>query len=183
MQLMENEIVIAAAGSRKTTLVVEEALQGVDKKILILTYTTENLKQINDYLIDKNGAIPTNVTIQSWYSFLLADGVRPYQNFVYDEKRIKGIYFPKFVYDKARIPSIHFQEGRSAIYARKCDVDIYFLTKSKKIYTDKIAEFACLCNSKTEGLVIDRLECIYDHIYIDEVQDLAGYDFDFWNYF
>ena len=30
-----------------------------------------------------------------------------------------------------------------------------------------------------EGLVIDRLEHIYDCIYIDEVQDLAGYDFDF----
>ena len=104
MQLMENKIVIAAAGSRKTTLIVEESIQNVDRKILILTYTTENLKQIAEYLIQKNGAIPSNITIQSWYSFLLTDGVRPYQNFVYDE---------------ARIPSIHFQEGRSARYVKK----------------------------------------------------------------
>lgn len=164
MQLRNNKIVVAAAGSRKTTLIVEESLQCVDKEILILTYTIENLNQINEYFIQKNGAIPHNITIQSWYSFLLADGVRPYQN---------------YVYDKARIPSIHFQTGRSAPYARKSDIGRYFLSKSKKIYTDKIAEFACLCNSKSEGLVIDRLAYIYDHVYIDEVQDLAGYDFDF----
>ena len=161
---MENKIVIAAAGSRKTTLIVEGALKHAEKRILILTYTIENLRLINDYLIQKNGAIPANVTVQSWYSFLLADGVRPYQNYVYDE---------------TRIPSIHFQEGRSAPYARKSDIGKYFLTKSKRIYTDKIAEFACLCNSKSEGLVINRLESIYDYVYIDEVQDLAGYDFDF----
>ena len=161
---MKNKIVVSAAGSRKTTLIVEESLQYVDKKILILTYTNENLKQINKYLIQKNGAIPSNINIQSWYSFLLADGVRPYQNFVYDE---------------GRIPAIHFQEGRSARYAKKSDVCRYFFSKSKSIYSDKIAEFACLCNSISRGLVIDRLECIYDRIYIDEVQDLAGYDFDF----
>ncbi|MBC2716051.1 MAG: AAA family ATPase [Desulfobacteraceae bacterium] len=161
---MDNKIVIAAAGSRKTTLVVEEALKATDKKILIVTYTIDNLQQIKNYMIQKNGAIPAHVNIQSWYSFLLSDGVRPYQN---------------FLYDGARIPSIHFQEGRSARYVKKSNVDKYFLTKSRKIYTDKISEFACLCNTKSKGLVMDRLESIYDHIYFDEVQDLSGYDFDF----
>jgi DNA helicase-2/ATP-dependent DNA helicase PcrA len=164
MQLRDNKIVVAAAGSRKTTLIVEESLKNVDKKTLILTYTIDNLNQIRVYFFQKNGAIPHNISIQSWYSFLLAHGARPYQNYVYDE---------------CRIPSIYFQKGRSAPFARKSDVSRYFLSKSKKIYTDKIAEFACLCNSKSGGLVIDRLASIYDQIYIDEVQDLAGYDFDF----
>ena len=34
------------------------------------------------------------------------------------------------------------------------------------------------CNGKTSGEVIDRLSRIYSHIFIDEVQDLAGYDLD-----
>ncbi len=161
---MENNIVIAAAGSRKTTFVVEDAINNLGKKILILTYTIENLKQIEDYVIQKKGSIPSNINIQSWYSFLLSDGVRPYQN---------------FVYDKARIQSIYFQEGRSAPYAKKSDIDRYYFSSGVRIFTDKIAEFACLCNSKSNGLVIDRLKLIYDHIYIDEAQDLAGYDFEF----
>ncbi len=165
MQSTENKIVIASAGSRKTTFVVEDALsKSANSKILILTYTIENLKQIEDYVIQRNRVVPCNITIQSWYSFLLSDGARPYQN---------------FVYDKARIPSIYFQEGRSAPYTKKSNIERYFFSSDGRIFTDKIAEFACQCNSKSNGLAIDRLEHIYDYIYIDEVQDLAGYDFDF----
>ncbi len=35
-----------------------------------------------------------------------------------------------------------------------------------------------LCESKSEGLVFRRLESIYDVIFIDESQDLAGYDYE-----
>ncbi|MGV1054784.1 UvrD-helicase domain-containing protein [Clostridium perfringens] len=41
-----------------------------------------------------------------------------------------------------------------------------------------MSEFVTICNSKTKGAVIKRLSEIYDYIYIDEVQDLAGYDLD-----
>jgi DNA helicase-2/ATP-dependent DNA helicase PcrA len=165
MQSVKNKIVIAVAGSRKTTSIVEDALNNDgNKKILILTYTIENLKQIENYFIQKNGSIPCNVVIQSWYSFLLSDGVRPYQN---------------FVYDKARITAIYFQEGRSVPYTNKNNIDRYYFSSDGRIFTDKLSDFACLCNYKSNGLVLDRLERIYDHVYIDEAQDLAGYDFDF----
>jgi DNA helicase II / ATP-dependent DNA helicase PcrA len=45
-----------------------------------------------------------------------------------------------------------------------------------KIYSDKLSKFVFRCNEKTNGNVIDRISRIYSHIYIDEVQDLAGYD-------
>lgn len=160
---MENRVVIASAGSRKTTFIVEESLKNADKIILILTYTIENLKQLHKYIVEKSGSVPSNVKIQSWYSFLLSEGVRPYQNYLYDDDRI---------------PAIHFQTGRSARYIKKNNTKRYYLTKSKKIYTDKISEFACECDSLSNGLVIERIECIYDQIFIDEIQDLAGYDFD-----
>lgn len=165
MQSANNRVIIAAAGSRKTTFVVEDALaNAIDRKVLIVTYTIENFKQIEDYVIQKNGSIPRNITIQSWYTFLLSEGVRPYQN---------------FLYDKARIPGICFLEGRSALYTKKSNTDRYYFGPDGRIFTDKIAEFACLCDSESNGLAIDRFERIYDCIYIDEVQDLAGYDFDF----
>ena len=70
-------------------------------------------------------------------------------------------------------------EGRSDPYAKKSDTDRYFFADGERIYSDKISDFACTCDGKSKGLVIRRLERVYDHIFIDEVQDLAGYDFDF----
>lgn len=41
-----------------------------------------------------------------------------------------------------------------------------------------MSDFASELNKKTEGAVVDRLERIYSHLLIDEVQDLVGYDLD-----
>lgn len=160
---LNNTVVIAAAGSRKTTYLVEEALKYADKQILIVTYTIYNLNQIRQYFVDLVGLIPSNVVVQSWYSFLLEDCARPYQNVVYEKKRIETIFFV---------------EGKSCPYAKKSNTDRYFFADGDKIYSDKMSDFACICNDKSMGLVIQRLEGIYEHIFIDEVQDLAGYDFD-----
>lgn len=159
-----NTAVIAAAGSRKTTFVVDEAIKRSQDKILILTYTIYNLNQIRQYFIEKIGIIPNNVNVQSWYQFLLQDCSRPYQNVVYDKKRIETIFFI---------------EGKSCPYVPRKKTEQYYFADEDRIYTDKISEFACTCDNKSGGLVIKRLENIYDCIFIDEIQDLAGYDFDF----
>jgi len=158
-----NRVIIAAAGSRKTTYVVEEALKDRSRRILIVTYTVDNVKQLTDYVIEQAGHIPENIHIQSWFSFLLQECVRPYQN---------------FHYDKERIETILFIEGKSAPYVSKTAVGKYFFADGNRIYTDKISEFSCICNEKSGGLVINRLSEMYDAIYVDEVQDFAGYDFD-----
>jgi hypothetical protein len=156
----KNKIVIASAGSRKTTFIAETALAIADKKVLITTYTNENLDQITSYLIEKKGYIPPNVTVASWYSFLLQDGVRPYQNHLTNRGRIKSINFT----------------ARPSRYIAKADADRYFLTEGDKIYRDRVADFICECDNHTKGLIIRRLERIFAHIFIDELQDFAGYD-------
>ncbi len=47
MPLIKNKVIIACAGGRKTTHLVEEALKIVDEPVLITTYTLENLDQIS----------------------------------------------------------------------------------------------------------------------------------------
>ena len=162
MQL-NNKVLISAAGSGKTTYLVDHALKQEQKKILILTYTIDNLKQIKKKIIKKSGVIPSNITVKSWFSFLLTGCARPYQNFLYDKKRIK---------------SIHFAMGKSTRYIKRSNIEKYYFKAGEYIYTDKISDFICRCNEESGNLVIDRLESMYDYIYIDEVQDLAGYDFD-----
>ena len=163
-----NQIVIASAGSRKTTFIVKNALeQPIEASVLILAYTNNTLSQVRKYIIDRNGYVPKNITIQSWHSFLLSECIKPYQNAVYERRRIEHIFYPTNLGE--------FKKKRKFI--NKTNTEKYFLINSKYIISEHLSEFALKCNSSSEGLVIDRLEKIYDNIFVDESQDLAGYDF------
>ena len=85
-----NRLLIAAAGSGKTTFLVDEALKQKEGKILITTYTQANEEEIRKKIIEKNKVIPENITVQTWFSFLLKHGVRPFQGVLF-EKKIKGL--------------------------------------------------------------------------------------------
>ena len=82
---MVNRLIIAAAGSGKTTYLVKQAMRQSDS-VLITTYTIANELEIRKKFVELNGCVPHNVTIQTWYSFLLQHGVRPFQGVVLDDK-------------------------------------------------------------------------------------------------
>jgi DNA helicase-2/ATP-dependent DNA helicase PcrA len=167
MESRNNKVVVASAGSRKTTYLVELSLEKRERTTLLLAYTNNNLDQIRRYIIQSNGFIPEKITVQSWHSFILTDCIRPYQNFVYDKKRIESIYYPDDIE----------QFKRERRFIRKTDTEKYYLVGSQYVISEHLSEFAYICNQKSGGLVLERLEAIYDFILIDEAQDLAGYDF------
>ncbi|MDO8660034.1 MAG: UvrD-helicase domain-containing protein [Candidatus Parcubacteria bacterium] len=158
-----NKLIIAAAGSGKTTFLVNEALKKKDGKILITTYTQANEEEIRRKFIKINKCIPENVTIQTWFSFLLQHGARPFQGCKFSDD-INGLILIN---------------GMSAKGVAETDTQNHYFTKNKKIYSDKLSKFVVRCNEQSNGSVIDRLSRIYTDIFIDEVQDLAGYDLDF----
>lgn len=151
--------VVASAGSGKTTYLVEEALKIVDRNVLITTYTEANESEIKHKFIQRNGCFPKNVIIQTWFSMLLQHGVRPYQGY-FTEKDISGMLLI---------------QGQSAQGIREVEIT-HYLTTDFQVYSDKLCKLAIKCNSASGGKVISRLSRIYGHIFIDEVQDLAGYD-------
>ena len=159
-----NRAVIAAAGSRKTQLIIEEALAVPDKRILITTYTTENLNQITRRIEQLTGIVPANITVMGWFSFLMNQAARPYQATLTGEIDY--------------IQSLNFLGQRSR-FTPRTDVRRYYLDRAHNLYRDGVADFACRADDATEGAVIRRLEAVYDRIYIDELQDLVGYDLDF----
>lgn len=85
-----NKLVIAAAGSGKTTFLVNEALSQREGNVLITTYTQANEAEIRKKFVELNGCVPSHVTIQTWFSTLLQHGIRPYQGGLYDEP-IRGM--------------------------------------------------------------------------------------------
>lgn len=155
-----SRVIIAAAGGGKTTRIVREAIEESTRKVALVTYTLNNVKVMQDKLYLLAGAPPPHVEVFSWFSFLLRDLARPYRNALYD-KRIEGLLFV---------------EGRSSVYAKSSNIEKHYFATGKLIYSDKIARFACECDKTTNGAVMRRLKQRFDHIYIDEVQDLAGYD-------
>ncbi|MDR2409365.1 MAG: UvrD-helicase domain-containing protein [Bacteroidales bacterium] len=69
----------------------------------------------------------------------------------------------------------------SFYYSEEKEFEKHYFTRDLRIYSDKISKFVYRCNEKTSGVVIDRISRIYKNIYIDEVQDLAGYDLELLN--
>lgn len=159
----KNNVIIASAGSGKTTYLVDEALSRGSDRVLLTTYTIEGTAQIRNYILERVGVIPSNITVMSWFSFLLRDGVRPYQ---------------RYLTSRQRIPNVDFV-GKRPKYARKADVDKFYLNTLGWIYRNETSDFVVAANQVSGGKVIKRLEEIYDYIMIDEIQDVAGCDLDF----
>ena len=165
---MVNRLIIAAAGSGKTTYLVNQALQQTES-VLITTYTIANEQEIKKKFLAINGCIPSNVTIQTWYSFLLQHGVRPFQGVVLNDK-INGMIL---VNEKS---GKKYDGKYGPVYYGEDDYKKFYFTEGMKMYSDKIAKFVCRCEEETKGKVSQRISRIFHKVYVDEIQDLAGYD-------
>jgi DNA helicase-2/ATP-dependent DNA helicase PcrA len=166
-----NKLIIAAAGSGKTTFLVEEALKHSRGKVLITTYTQANEAEIRKKFIEINGCIPANVTVQTWFSTLLQHGVRPYQGGIYEET-VRGM----LLVNEPSALKYTTKSGKKIYYSESDNLKKHYFMADSKIYSDKISKFVCRCNENSNGAVVDRLSRIFSHIFIDEIQDLAGYD-------
>jgi superfamily I DNA/RNA helicase len=183
----QNKLIVAAAGAGKTTFLVNEALKIKEERVLITTYTQANEFEIRKKIIEINQCIPPNVIVQTWFSFLLQHGVRPFQGGLF-EKEIKGLILVnnQSGLKAYRFPCSECKKNKTIKFCNKCkgpiyysedkDLERHYFSKDYKIYSDKISKFAFRCNSYSNGSVIERLCKIYSYIFIDEVQDLAGYD-------
>lgn len=166
---MSNCLIVAAAGSGKTTYLVKRALEIRDQKVLITTFTEANEREICKKMIEIHGSIPQNITVQTWFSFLIEHGVRPYQSFLFNGK-VTGL---ELVNQKS---GFHFSSKYGPVYWGEKDVQKHYFNSAGQIYSDKLSKFVFRVNDLSGGLVMDRLSRIYPNIFIDEVQDLAGYD-------
>jgi DNA helicase-2/ATP-dependent DNA helicase PcrA len=155
-----SRVIICAAGGGKTTTVVRQALAETQSRLALVTYTRNNKREIERQIFECCPAIPSRIEVMTWFTFLLHDLARPYRRVLYNH----------------RIEGIQWVEGRSAKFTPRRNSTEYFFSSGHLIYSDKIPEFVCECNRLTDGAVMQRLRQRFNHIIIDEVQDLAGYD-------
>ena len=152
-----NELRLAVAGGRKTQSIVDEcAAADARRRILVLTYTQVNQAEVRDRLAAL-GPLSARVDVQGWFSFLMAHWVRPYLPALYPYRRLRGLNF----------------EGQPHMYATG---ETRFLDTESKAYMRHLACLATEVCAACDSAVLDRLSRIYDTIYVDEVQDLNGWD-------
>lgn len=148
---MDKVVVFAVAGAGKTSLIVNSIK--LDSKVLILTYTTNNVQNIKNKIIKKFGSIPKGVKIYGYFSFLYTFCYKP---ILQVEVKARGLAWitPK-------------------PWTKKVSHEHYF-TSNNYIYANRLAKLIIACAIKE---VIERMEKYFDCFYIDEVQDIAGNDF------
>ncbi len=129
---------------------------------MLLTYTRNNAAEFERKLYERARAIPTHVEHTTWFAFLLHELARPYRPALHAH----------------RIDGLVWVDGQSALYVPASDVGRHYFADNRLIYSDKIAKFVCECDKESGGDVLRRLAQRFDHVYVDEVQDMAGYDLD-----
>ncbi len=152
---MDKVLILAVAGSGKTTLIVNEL--NLEKRFLIVTYTINNIRNLRESIIKKFGYFPKNIDLFSYYNFLYSFCFRPFLAYKLKPKGIYWDYPPQWT---TRI--------------RRNDLKYYF-TSGRLLYHNRIAKY--LQQFNFIDTIKERLEKYYDTILIDEIQDLAGHDF------
>ena len=174
---MTRQLLIASAGSGKTYRIVDEAITMAKsgKRILFVTYTENNQLEIKSKLIEMGRGYNELFNVKGLFTFLLEDVIRPYQSCIFD-KRIEGVHFNGTNPHKRNGRTIPGRKEKNSGGEYSAQ---YFLTESEKlVHTTYIAKLAARIIKESKLAPIRRLEAIYDHIYIDEIQDFIGWDYE-----
>lgn len=155
-----SSLIIAAAGAGKTTFLVRRALE-IHENVLITTYTDANEQSIREKFYEINGCIPSNVTIMPWFSLLIRHGIRPYQSHLITN-RVSGV----LLVNKADKNLLKLKDTNEKKY----------VTTSGNVYSNMISKLPCVLDGLSNGCVFRRIRKIFSYVFIDEIQDFAGYD-------
>ncbi|MDR2821591.1 MAG: AAA family ATPase [Mycoplasmataceae bacterium] len=149
---MDKRIILAVAGSGKTTYLVNQIPQ--EERSLVLTYTESNKLNLQKKIIDRFDNFPKSIRIQTYFSFLYSFCIQP---FLKHESKLNGLIY--------KTNPNKFAKG-----------DKRYLTRNNHLYYNRAAKFVGEMGLHKD--IQKRLEKYYQHLYIDEIQDFAGYDFE-----
>ncbi|ADY30722.1 AAA family ATPase [Cellulophaga lytica] len=152
---MDKSLILAVAGSGKTTLIVDKL--NLEERFLLITYTINNTRNLKEAIVTKFGYLPENINLFSYYNFLYSFCFRPFLGYKLKTKGIFWDFTPVFT---NKLPLSNISR---------------YMTKGKLLYHNRIAKL--LEQANVLGDINKRLSKYYDHILIDEIQDFAGHDF------
>jgi len=152
---MDKSIISAVAGSGKTTHIIDNL--DLDKSYLVLTYTINNYRNLKHEITKKFDHLPNNIDLYTYFPFLYSFCFNPFLGYKIKPRGITYEYPP-----------------RSKRYTKADQIE-YYVSKGGRLYHNRIARL--LEEYDVLEDINNRIEKYYDALYIDEVQDFAGHDF------
>lgn len=162
---MTNTATLAVAGARKTQSIVDACADGDPAtRRLVVTCTLSGQQDLEKRLraACQPGRVPE---VCGWYAFLLRHWVRPFLPLKYPGRRLGGLNFDG-------LPAMN---PKGIVIAKGED---RFLDDQSRAYKRFLSKLAIDVADASDETLITRLQRMFGEIYIDEVQDLTGYDLD-----
>lgn len=158
---MDKRIIFAVAGAGKTTTIISKL--SLEENSLIITYTENNFKNLKKKVIDKFGYLPECIKIYTYFNFLYSFCYRP---FLANRLKSKGINFNQL------LPS-YSQRIRETN-------PLYYKDRTNRLYYNRISKL--LVRTNVMENINNRIEKYFDNMFIDEIQDFGGHDFNLLNF-
>lgn len=153
---MDKTVIFAVAGSGKSTYIVNSLSE--NKRSLIVTYTINNYENLLKRITERfAGRWPENLTLMTFFQFLYRFCYKP---FLSDIIGARGIIY----------------EINPNKFAKQ-NQHSYYLSDGRYFYSNRLAFF--LEQWGVVGEIKHRIQEYYDEFIIDEIQDIAGRDFNF----
>lgn len=149
---MDKRVVFAVAGSGKTHLIIDRLTE--QSRALIITYTDKNTVNLKQRVFKKFGYIPAGIRIYTYYKFLYSFCFKPV---IGHKLPSKGITW--------ELPSRYAKKGTRQ----------HYIDNTGRLYGNRISKLLQEADSIPE--LAERIEKYFDQLYIDEIQDFAGNDF------
>lgn len=150
---MDKRLMLAVAGAGKTTYLIDKLNK--EEKFIIITYTNNNYNSIRKAIINKFGYIPQSVKLYTYFSFIYNFCYKPFER----KTDSKGLEFKRILERRVNSEKLAY----------------YMNIKTKKLYSGRIAK---LCERVIDKIT-KRIEKYTQYLFIDEIQDFAGNDFNF----
>lgn len=155
---------------------VQEAIRASRQElgVLVLSYTECNQREIRRAFVREHGFVPSNVFIKGWFSFLLQDFVRPYRprNFAV---RVEGILLNS---SNPHVLNGRTIRGRRAIINGELNPSYFLTSDRRRAHSAFLSKLALEAEIRSGGLATCRLSSLVSSIFVDEVQDLVGWDYE-----
>jgi DNA helicase II / ATP-dependent DNA helicase PcrA len=151
---MDKRVIFAVAGSGKTTFIISKLT--LDKRFLLITYTDNNVLNLRDGIVKKFGYFPNNISLFSYFTFLYSFCFKP------------------LLSDKIKSSGINWDQP--PLFLKQSNLDFY-VDRHKRLYHNRIAKLCEVLNILSD--IKERIEKYYSYLFIDEIQDFAGHDFNF----
>lgn len=153
---MDKRVIFAVAGSGKTTYIVDSLSE--DKRSLIVTYTVSNFENLSKKIAARfNGKWPENVVLMTYFQFLYHFCYKP------------------LLSDRVKARGIVYKQNPNQ-FAKQNHLSYYF-SPSRYFYSNRLSLF--LEKANLTDAIKARIEKYFDEFVIDEIQDIAGRDFNF----